>query len=258
MNAQTLSFAKRAEYAASPVGKRLLQLMDDKKTNLALSADVTSSKDLLFFADQLGPEICLLKTHIDIIDDFTFDLTKALRRLADKHHFLIFEDRKFADIGQTVKHQFAGGIYRMADWADMVNAHVLPGPGVIKGLASVAKENQGLILLAEMSSQGHLMNAAYIQETLKMAEAFPEFVMGFITQHALSDDPKWINFTPGIKRSGDHDALGQQYITPKEAILKQGTDVIIVGRGILAADDPVAEAKRYREEGWKWYGERAG
>ncbi len=110
------------------------------------------------------------------------------------------EDRKFADIGNTVKHQYEGGIYKIADWADITNAHILPGPGIINGLADVGrKKNRGLILLAEMSSSGHLMDEDYIKQTYKMAEQYADFVIGFVTQHALSTDPHWINFTPGVK-----------------------------------------------------------
>lgn len=257
MNFSRLSYGERANYCLSNTGRQLLQLLEDKQTNLSLSADVTSADKLLALADELGPEICLLKTHIDIINDFTPALTKELQKLALKHHFLLFEDRKFADIGHTVKHQYEGGIYRIADWAHIVNAHSLPGPGIVKGLAETGrKKNRGLILLAELSSAGHLMDAEYISETVKMAEQFPDFVIGFITQHAVSVDPHWINITPGVKFAADGDTLGQQYVTPEKALGENGADIIIVGRGILAADDPLLEAQKYRQAGWEIYKKR--
>lgn len=246
-------YTERAALCFSPLAKQLLLLLDEKQTNIALSIDVTSGQQLLAYADLLGPEICMLKTHIDIIEDFTPALTDKLRKLANKHHFLLFEDRKFADIGNTVKHQYEGGIYRIADWADIVNAHSLPGPGIIQGLAEAGrKKNRGLLLLAEMSSSGHLMDDHYAKNTLKMAESFPDFVIGFITQRAISPDPHWINLTPGIKLEASNDSLGQQYSTPEIAIHK-GSDVLIIGRGILTAENPLAETQKYRERGWKAY-----
>ena len=249
-----LSYQQRAVHSPSIIGKRLLHLMAEKKTNLALSADVTTAGELLALASQLGSEICVLKTHIDIIEDFSAELIQQLRQLAVDHQFLLFEDRKFADIGNTVKHQYQHGIYHIADWADMINAHSLPGPGMIQGLAEAGrKQHRGLLLIAEMSSTGHLMDAAYTQKTLEMAQQYPDFVFGFITQHALTNDSNWINLSPGIKLETGGDALGQQYNTPEKAILNNGTDVIIVGRGIIAAKNPLAEAKKYRERGWQAY-----
>ncbi len=252
-----LTYSERARYCISTTGQRLLLLLDNKKTNLALSADVTKADELLVLADTLGPEICIFKTHIDIIQDFTPALTSELHKLARKHQFLLFEDRKFADIGNTVKHQYEDGIYRIAEWADIINAHSLPGPSVVKGLAeSGRKYNRGLLLINELSSAKNLIDEKYQQQTLAMAEPYADFVIGFITQHAVSSDPHWINMTPGIKFHEKGDTLDQQYISPEQAILEKNTDIIIVGRGIYGADQPLSAAKEYREAGWSAYKQR--
>ncbi len=253
----TLTYKERAALSPSTLGAQLFHLLDDKKTNLALSADVTRAADLLMLAELLGPEICILKTHIDIIEDFTPALTATLCELARQHQFYLFEDRKFADIGNTVKHQYQGGCYRIAEWADIVNAHSLPGPGIIQALADIGRQHhRGLLMLAEMSSAGHLMHADYIKQTLQMAEQYPDFVIGFITQHTVSPHPQWINMTPGVKLQTEGDTLGQQYVTPAKAISEHGADIIIVGRGIIAASDPLKEAQLYRRHGWEAYLQR--
>ncbi len=252
-----LPYHERASLCEAVMGQRLLSLIDDKKTNLALSADVTTSAELLALAREVGSEICVLKTHIDIIQDFSKEIVSELATIAKQQQFFIFEDRKFADIGHTVKHQYEGGIYHIADWAHFINAHALPGPGIIQGLAEAGLKNErGLILIAEMSSKGHLMSAQYIAETLRMAQAQPQFVMGFITQHALSTDPRFLHFTPGVKIETGGDTLGQQYVSPRQAILEHGADVIIVGRGILSAPLRLKAASLYRQQGWEAYQER--
>ncbi|TLY47462.1 MAG: orotidine-5'-phosphate decarboxylase [Gammaproteobacteria bacterium] len=250
-----LSFAERATLCLNASAQRLCQLVAEKQTNLCLSADVSHAAGLLNLADSVGEEICLLKTHVDILSDFSVDFIKQLNYLAEKHRFLIFEDRKFADIGYTVKQQYAGGLYHIADWADIVNAHIIPGPGIIQGLQEVGlAKKRGLLLLAEMSSKGTLAKAAYTEANVAMAAAYPEFVMGFIAQRQLTENPGLIHLTPGIQSDSlGKDRLGQQYISPEQAIIQKGTDIIIVGRGIYQAKDPAVSAQHYRKSAWKAY-----
>lgn len=126
---------------------------------------------------------------------------------------------------------------------------------------------RSLLLLAEMSSEGHLMTPEYQQQTLKIARNHRGFVMGFIAQRSLNSEPEdnFITMTPGCQlpppgQEGQKlgDGLGQQYNTPRKLIFEQGCDIIIVGRGIVRAQDRRSEAERYKKAAWAAYEERIG
>ncbi|KAG0127156.1 Orotidine 5'-phosphate decarboxylase domain-containing protein [Tuber indicum] len=264
----TQTYESRSQTHPTAAGRKLLQIMAQKRTNLCLSVDNTDPEKILALVRQLGPKICLLKTHIDIIAfppttaaSSIKSFTTKLQELSREHAFMIFEDRKFADIGSTVQHQYRGGVYEIASWADITNAHAVPGPGIIRGLKEVADgigQPRGLLLLAEMSSKGNLGGGEYQQRTLAMARdrEWRGFVMGFIAMKEVGggeEGEDFIVMTPGVGLQVGGDGLGQQYRTPEEVVGRDGCDVVIVGRGIIGADDPVAIAEVYRERSWRAY-----
>ncbi|CDR33185.1 orotidine-5'-phosphate decarboxylase [Criblamydia sequanensis] len=256
-NLKPLSYRERASLTKHSLAKDLFYLMDEKKTNLALAADVRSKNELLNLAETIGPYICVFKTHIDIVSDFDLELIKKLQLLAEKHRFILFEDRKFADIGNTSLMQYEGGIFKIASWAHLTNAHTLVGPDQIKALREGGKKNErGLLLIPELSSVQALTDESYAKKTIQMAEDFQDFVIGFIARKRLTLNPKFITMTPGVILGEGKDAFGQQYLNPKEVIQNRKSDIIIVGRGIYQSHDPINSAKQYRQEGWEAYQNR--
>ncbi|KAI0181793.1 Orotidine 5'-phosphate decarboxylase [Hypoxylon sp. FL1284] len=356
------TFAERANNASHPLSNYLFRLMELKKSNLCLSADVTSARELLTIADRIGPSIVVLKTHYDLITGWDYHPQTGtgakLGALARKHGFLIFEDRKFGDIGNTVQQQYTAGTARIIDWAHIVNVNMVPGKAAVAALHDAAarwrsrvnyevrtsvsvgtptsdssEENEedrpapqptlkeppqppsgfrtehngrkgsivsittltqsfepvdsprfataiaegdelvyagieeppwerGLLILAQMSSEGNFMNKKYTDACVEAAREYKGFVMGFISQETLNTEPTdcFISMTPGcqLPPEGDEedaavkgDGLGQQYNTPAKLVGTDGSDIIIVGRGILKAASPQVEAERYRRRAWK-------
>lgn len=312
----------------------------------------------------------MLKTHADIISDFGEKTIRGLNEISRRKKFIVFEDRKFGDIGSTVQYQYVGGPLTIVRWAPIVNAHIFPGPAIITALAQAAQkailahntsvhtdiraspaasvadawddpedeeedhgetngvdsgdeseteydhngrkhsvvsvsttismkseaispqpslrpaisrvssgspddEDEGddpealehlgsppyfrsLLLLAQMSSANNYFTPEYTAACLKHAREHKDFVMGFIAQQTLNQAPEdnFITMTPGVQLQAGGDGLGQQYNTPQKVIGEGGTDIIIVGRGIIAAQDRHAAALEYRKQGWQAYRDR--
>ncbi|PSS13183.1 hypothetical protein M430DRAFT_143903 [Amorphotheca resinae ATCC 22711] len=363
------AYSERAKKTTHPLSTYLLRLMTIKQSNLCLSADVSTTSQLLHLAETVGPSIVVLKTHYDLISNWDYHPTTGtgakLARLARKHGFLIFEDRKFGDIGHTVQAQYTEGTARIIEWSHITNVNMIPGKAVVDTMAEaaarwrerkryevktdisagsplaespVSEENEnagattssslspddveqregcardgrkasivsittvsqhfepvnsprawgetsgeeegeifagieeaplerGLLILAQMSSKGNFMTREYTDACVRSAREHRDYVMGFISQETLNSEPEdqFVSMTPGCQlppETEDEDAeiqgdgQGQQYNTPRKLVGLLGNDVIIVGRGIIQAANPVTEAERYRKAGWLAYEER--
>ncbi|MPT32264.1 MAG: orotate phosphoribosyltransferase [Chryseobacterium sp.] len=241
-----LSYEQKLEVAEHSFAKKILKIAIEKRSNLIASADFITTKELLDFADIVGPHIVALKTHIDILNDFDADETiLPLKNLATKHNFLLMEDRKFADIGNTQDLQFSYGTYKISNWADLVTSHVIGGSKSLDCFVNV-----GVVAILGMSSQGTLTDSHYREEAMKVIENHPN-IIGCVAQNQISDN--LLLFTPGVNLGTTGDDKGQQYNSPEYVIKNYNTDFIIVGRGIYKADEPEQEAVRYKNEGWKAY-----
>ena len=215
---------------------KIQEIISAKKTKICLAADITTTDELFKLINSVGDHICVLKIHADIIVDFFDNLSETcakLKLLKTKYNFLIWEDRKMADIGKVMVRQ----AQQIAKCADIVSVHVVAGLESLKPIDFI-----DLIVIVEMSSSGHLMNQEYQDKATEIIDTLDN-VVGVVAQHRITSSKELLHFVPGISLTKSSDGVGQQYNTPKS---KEFADVFVIGRGIYLADDPAKEVVKYK------------
>ncbi|MDC0851827.1 orotidine-5'-phosphate decarboxylase [Euryarchaeota archaeon] len=249
----------RWKNCANPLAHRIMEIAFKKKSLVCLAADMTSVSDLINLIKEVGPYISVLKTHVDLVQDFTQDEWGILTELAEKYELLLFEDRKFADIGKISQQQMSG-VHDIRSWADIVTAHRISGPDIVDGIAAGWADVErigGVLLLAQMSSRGNLLDTEYTRETIVTGKGSPH-VLGYIGNGSSAEDVADLRvlvgeaqmiWTPGINLDSAAGKMGQRYGNPRDSIMS-GSDIIIVGSGIHGAKNRATAAKLYAEASW--------
>ena len=163
----------RWEMAASPMAKRYMKVATAKQSLVCLAADRNTMAGLFELIEAVGPHVAALKTHVDLVDDWTPEAWSRFCKAAHEANLLIFEDRKFADIGKISRSQMAG-VYDIRSWSDLVTAHLISGPDIVDGLQAAWTDvgrSGGVLLLAQMSSRGNLLHPAHDHHLTPLLEA---------------------------------------------------------------------------------------
>ena len=257
----------RWEMATSPMAKRYMKVAAAKQSLVCLAADRNTMAGLFELIEAVGPHVAALKTHVDLVDDWNPEAWTRFCKAAHEANLLIFEDRKFADIGKISRSQMAG-IYDVRSWSDLVTAHLISGPDIVDGLQAAWTDvgrAGGVLLLAQMSSRGNLLHPAYTTEVVGKGTAH-NGVFGFIGNGSRPEELQQLRnavgeekmiWTPGVNLEVGDGEMGQRYGDPTEAVLA-GSDCIIVGSGIHKASDPRASAKAYAAASWNGLIQRNG
>ena len=253
-------WGNRWSNAVLPMARKYMEVATEKQSLVCLAADRTTMSGLFELVKEVGPYIAALKTHVDLVDDWSITAWEEFCQLAKQYNLLIFEDRKFADIGKISQSQM-GGIYDIRSWSDIVTAHLISGPDIVNGLQSAWKDvdrQGGVLLLAQMSSRGNLLTEDYSQSVVNKGVQ-SEGVLGFIGNGSRPEELKVLRqrvgeekmiWTPGVNIAVGDGEMGQRYGDPYEAIIA-GSDCIIVGSGIHRAENPSDVAKEYAKLSWQ-------
>ena len=253
-------WGNRWSNAVLPMARRYMEVATQKQSLVCLAADRNTMSGLMELVNEVGPYIAALKTHVDLVEDWSPEAWEGFCEAARQHNLLIFEDRKFADIGKISKSQMSG-IYDIRSWSDIVTAHLISGPDIVDGLQSAwqgVNREGGVLLLAQMSSRGNLLTEEYCGKVVEKGIQ-SDGVLGFIGNGSRPDELKDLRlrvgeqkmiWTPGVNIAVGDGEMGQRYGSPYDAVIA-GSDCIIVGSGIHRSENPSEVAKQYAQLSWQ-------
>ena len=200
-------------------------LLKCMKKNIIWAADVPSMKILFEQLDIYGPKISVLKLHIDTFNDFTQENLLKLVDYKKKYDLILWEDRKFADIGNIMIKQIKNSIYYYLDWVDIFSIHCITG---YDSLNATMNEFPKLkwIIIGQLSSSENLIDKEYTNSCKEIYDNIPNIV-GIVCQEYLG--PEYVHIVPGISKHIESDNQGQQYSSTEQ---KSFADFFVVGRSI--------------------------
>ena len=107
---------------AHPLSHEFMRVACEKQSLVVLAADLPTADSIVELIEEVGEYVCALKTHVDMVEGFDMgDWTRVVDAARSKG-MLLFEDRKFADIGRVAQTQM-GGLYDIRSWADLVRTN---------------------------------------------------------------------------------------------------------------------------------------
>jgi orotate phosphoribosyltransferase len=163
---------------------RLFQIIKQKQTALCLSLDIFNSwENAMELLDNCGPFICMVKTHADIMDGFN---SSELLHYANKHNFLIMEDRKLID----VPHISIKQLENIEKWANCVTVCIQN----YEDLRNNYKNNYNIELIAvcEMNTQNHSIFTPI--EDLDFSH-----IQTIVSQNKYKKQKNILKLTPGVR-----------------------------------------------------------
>ena len=228
------------------------------KRDVIIACDFSSKEQTLNFLDKFTGRKPFVKIGMEL---FYAEGPEIVRTIKERGH-RIFLDLKLHDIPNTVKK--AMSVLRNLD-VDMTNVHAAGTVDMMKAAIEGLTREDGtrplLIAVTQLTStseermQKELLIGASINDTIvKYAEnakaAGLDCVVCSPLEAAMVKEAcgkEFMTVTPGV-RFADGDVGDQVRVTTPERAREIGSDFIVVGRPITAADDPVAAYERCMKE----------
>lgn len=228
------------------------------KRDVIIACDFSSKEQTLNFLDKFTGRKPFVKIGMEL---FYAEGPEIVRTIKERGH-RIFLDLKLHDIPNTVKK--AMSVLRNLD-VDMTNVHAAGTVDMMKAAIEGLTREDGtrpmLIAVTQLTSTSEermqkelLINASINDTIVKYAQNTKEAGLDGVVCSPLEAamvkeacGKEFMTITPGV-RFADSEVGDQVRVTTPERAREIGSDFIVVGRPITAADDPVAAYERCIKE----------
>lgn len=217
-----------------------------------VALDVDTPEDAFRLANLLEGKVGGFKVGPRLVLPYGRKFVQELARLGP-----VFVDCKFYDIPSTMEHAVRA-VHAMG--ASFATVHAGSGPTAMARMAEVERELSAerpfqVIAVTVLTSfsddewsrvgSRHSISESVVEMCRYVAEAGLSAVVCSPHEIALvkSQSPGLALVVPGIRGPGDPTQDQQRILSPAEA-LRAGADALVVGRPIVAADDPGLAAER--------------
>ncbi|MBE7024448.1 MAG: orotidine-5'-phosphate decarboxylase [Ruminococcaceae bacterium] len=226
--------------------------------DVIIACDFDSAEKCLAFLDKFEGKKPFVKIGMELFYGAGPDIVRQIKERGHK----IFLDLKLCDIPNTVKKSMA--VLSRLD-VDMTNLHAFGTipmmEAAIEGLTRPDGTRPILIAVTQLTST----DEAHMKSDLLINEPIDKVVMHYAQNAKVAGldgvvcspleagkvhdacGNGFLTVTPGVRFS-DGDVGDQKRITTPEGAKALGSDYIVVGRPITAAEDPVAAYERCVKE----------
>ena len=226
--------------------------------DVIIACDFSSAKDVFTFLDKFTSRKPFVKIGMEL---FYAEGPEIVREIKKRGH-KIFLDLKLHDIPNTVKKSMA--VLSRLD-VDMTNLHaagtISMMEAALEGLTREDGTRPLLIAVTQLTST----DQERMDNDLLIIEPIDKVVMHYAKNASVAGldgvvcspleagkvhetcGEKFLTVTPGVRFSDGDIGDQKRVMTPSEA-KKIGSDYIVVGRPITAAEDPVAAYERCVKE----------
>ena len=225
-----------------------------------IALDFSSREEVISFLKQFDEPV-YVKIGMELTYACGLDIVKEVKEMGHK----IFLDLKLHDIPNTVK----GGMKNLAALGvDIVNCHCGGGIAMMKAAMEGLKEGTpegkevpkliGVTILTstsqeamneEMGIPGAVLDTVVHYAKNAKAAGLDGVVCSVLEARAIHEacGNDFLTVTPGIRLAGNSKDDQKRVATPEFAN-EQGCDMIVVGRSITKAEDPVSTYRQIEKE----------